>query len=72
MKILLDSNVLFPTWLYPQGVCAKALGKALDASCFSAVVCTYSAEELLNVCNRRHPERMAEIQAFISEIFLKV
>ena len=72
LKILLDSNVLFPAWLYPQGVCAKAFVKALGDSRFSVVVCTYSAEELLNVCNRKHPGRMAEIQSFMSEIFLKV
>ena len=72
MKVLFDANVLFPAWLYLTGVCAKAFNKAVDNKQISIVVCTHSAEEFLNVCNRKSSDNMEEIQTFLSYMLSKV
>jgi len=71
MKILFDTNVLFPAWLYLTGVCAKAFNKAIEDESISVIVCTHSVEEFLNVCNRKYPGCMNKIRVFLSDMLAK-
>ena len=71
MKILFDTNLLVPIWLFPNGVCAKSYDKAFDDKRFSVVICTYVIEEFLNICDKKFSDRMPEIQLFLSDILSK-
>ena len=72
VKILFDTNTLFPAWLYLNGVCAKAFNKAISNKNYSVVVCTYTLEEFLENCNKKFPSEMSKIQAFLSDMFLRI
>ena len=72
MKILFDSNVLFPAWFYLNGVCAKAFNKAVNDKNFSVVVCTYTLEEFLRNCNKKFPLEMPKIQKFLYYALKKI
>ena len=68
MKILLDTNLLIPAWLFLKGVCAKVYNKVIKDKNISVVVCTQSIEEFVNKCNKKFPKEMPRIQAFLSDI----
>jgi len=72
VKVLFDTNLLVPAWLFTNGVCAKAYNKAVSDKNISIVVCTHTFEEFMNACNRKFPRDMDKIQSFLSEMFLKV
>jgi len=71
MKILIDTNVLFATVLYPDGVSMKAYTKAV-ISPNSAAVCDYSVDELRRVFNRKFPHKMDVLDAFFSHMIHSV
>lgn len=70
MKILLDTNLLIPAWLYPSGVCAKVLNKAIEDDNIAIVVCTHSIKEFLSACDKKFPNYMDKIQRFLSDSLL--
>jgi putative PIN family toxin of toxin-antitoxin system len=72
VKVLFDTNVLFPAWLYLSGVCAKAFNKAIDDEKFTVIVCTHTIEEFLRNCNKKFPSEMPKIQAFLSYALEKI
>ena len=61
MKITFDTNALFPAWIYLNGVCAKALNKAINNKKITVIICTHTLGELLRTCNKKFPEKMPEI-----------
>ena len=71
MKVMFDTNVLFPAWLYLGGVCAKAYKKAIKDKDYTVVECTHCIEEFLNKCNKKFPEDMPKIQLFLTDILTK-
>ncbi|MCL2096007.1 MAG: putative toxin-antitoxin system toxin component, PIN family [Oscillospiraceae bacterium] len=71
MKIIFDTNALFPAWIYLNGVCAKALRRAIGDKKISVVICTHTLEELLRNCNKKFPREMTKLQAFLIDILEK-
>ena len=72
MKILFDTNALFPVWMYLDGVCAKAFNRAVNDKRFKIVVCTSTFEEFLRNCNKKFPSEMPKIQAFLYHALKKI
>ena len=71
MKILFDTNLLVPAWLYKNGVCAKAYDKAVNDKNISLFVCTHILGEFLKTCNEKFPDKMDKIQLFLNDMLTK-
>jgi len=69
MKILLDTNLLVPAGLYPDGVCAKAYNKAVKLP-YYCIVCNYSLQEMFKTFDKKFPNKIKEMQAFLLSICL--
>jgi len=72
VKVLFDTNALFPAWFYTNGVCAKAFNKAINDEKYSIIICTHTLEEFLRNCNKKFTDEMPKIQAFLYYIFDKI
>jgi len=72
VKIIFDTNALFPAWIYLNGVCAKAFNKAISDKKFSVVVCTHTLSELLRTCNKKFPKEVPKLQSFLRNMLDEV
>ena len=64
MKCLLDSNVLISACLFPDSVPATAYFKSLSEP-YSCVVCDYSIDEVRRTFNRKFPDKLHTMEAFL-------
>lgn len=71
MKVLIDTNILISTALFPKSVPAQAYMKAVTPP-HDAVVCDYSMDELRRVYNRKFPHRIQDFERFVSQLTLSV
>lgn len=66
MRILLDTNILISTALFPDGVAARAYALALKTG--HVMVAEYSLDEMRTVAARKFPHHIAVIDVFIEAI----
>ena len=71
MKVLIDTNILISTALFPQSIPAQAYMKAVTPP-HDAIVCDYSMDELRRVFNRKFPHRIKDYEQFVSQLMLSV
>ena len=71
MRILIDTNILISTALFPNSVPARAYMKAVTPP-HDAVVCDYSMDELRRIYNRKFPHRIKDFESFVSSLLLSV
>ena len=69
MKILLDTNLIIPAGLYPDGVCAKVYKKAVELP-YHAVICNYSLQEMLKTFDKKFSDSTKKMQEFLLSICL--
>ena len=65
MRVLIDTNIIFSTLLFPRSVSAAALMKAtMD---HEIVICDKSITELFDILERKAPSFLPDAEAFIEE-----
>lgn len=64
MKVMLDTNILISTALFPGGTTAQAFRKAL-ISPFEPVVCDYIIDELQRKFREKFYDRAPSLETFI-------
>jgi putative PIN family toxin of toxin-antitoxin system len=67
VKVLLDTNILVSAALFPGGVASRAYDLAVSGA-FVVVVPHYAVDELLDVCRRKFPSRLDEVQQFVASL----
>ena len=71
MRCFIDSNVIISAGLFPNSVPADALRKAFSAQ-NTAIVCDYSLDEVHRVIDKKFPNRVSELEAFLYRILFSV
>ena len=71
MRCFLDTNILISAGLFPNGVPAAALKKALTPPNV-AIVCDYSLDEMHRVINKKFPDKIKDLDLFISRLLFFV
>jgi predicted nucleic acid-binding protein len=71
VKLLIDTNILISAGLFPKGVPASALQKALVPP-HSAYICDYSIDEAIRVANLKFPNKAKDIDVFLFKLLLSV
>ena len=69
MRCLIDTNILISAALFKSSIPAKAFIKA-TAGHYTAVICDYSLDEALRVCNRKFIHKFPAIQEFLYSALL--
>ena len=65
MKCLIDTNILISASLFPNSMPAKAFHKAV-LSPNKAIICDWSIVELRRVYNKKWPNKIVFLEAFIA------
>lgn len=63
MKILIDTNVLISTALFPNSVTSKAYFKAINNN--EVILCDYEIAEMKTVFQRKFPDKLDALYKFI-------
>jgi putative PIN family toxin of toxin-antitoxin system len=63
---MIDTNVMVSAALFPQSKVALALSRAMQSH--TLVVCTYALEELQDVFQRKFPNKIGRLNAFLSNL----
>lgn len=66
MRILVDTNILISTILFPNSQVAKALLYITDNH--SIVLCDQNISELREVLKRKYPNKLADAEVFLAEM----
>ncbi len=69
MKCLIDTNILISASLFPSSVPAQAYFKAVTAPNIG-IVCDYSIDEMRRVYNKKFPQKIHVMEAFLSLMLL--
>ena len=64
MKILIDTNVLISTALFPHSVTARAYEKAMNGR-HEVLICNYELIEMIRVFNKKFPSRIYTLNQFL-------
>ena len=64
MRIMLDSNIIISTALFPNGRVSKAFYKAMFPP-YQPIVCDYIVDELHRKFQEKWPDRTVELEAFL-------
>ena len=64
MKVMIDTNIFISAALFPNGISATALYKALVPP-FQPVTCEYVIDELHRKFQDKFSDRMMELEAFL-------
>ena len=67
MKIMLDTNILISTALFPRGAAARAFKKSLMPP-FEPVVCDYIIDELRRKFREKFSNRTASLETFMDRV----
>ena len=67
MKIMLDTNILISTALFPRGAAARAFQKSLMPP-FEPVVCDYIIDELRRKFREKFSNRTASLETFMDRV----
>lgn len=68
MKIMLDTNIIISTVLFPNGKVAKAFQKTLFLP-YEPVVCDYIVDELKRKFNEKFIEHISSLKKFMTIAF---
>ncbi|MDR0929076.1 MAG: putative toxin-antitoxin system toxin component, PIN family [Oscillospiraceae bacterium] len=71
MKCIIDTNVLVSASLFPGSVPALAYRKAVSFPNYG-MVCDYSVDEMRRVYHRKFPDKLWQMDAFLSTMLLSV
>jgi putative PIN family toxin of toxin-antitoxin system len=71
MRCFIDSNILISAGLFPHSVPAAALVKAITPP-NTAIVCDYSLDEIHRIINKKFPDKVRELELFLSRTLLTV
>jgi len=71
MRCFIDTNILISAGLFPHGVPAAALEKALTPP-NTAIVCDYTLDEMHKVTNRKFPHKAEELELFLYRLLYTV
>ena len=63
MKILIDTNVLISTSLFPDSISSKAYFKAVNNN--EVIICDYQIDEMKTVFQRKFPDKINSLCRFI-------
>ena len=67
MKILVDTNVLISTALFPNSFAAKAFDMIIkDPS--EIIICDYELDEMRTVFNRKFQSKLPALDSFIANL----
>jgi putative PIN family toxin of toxin-antitoxin system len=64
MIIMIDTNIIISTALFPNGRTAQAFFKALQPP-YQAIVCDYVVDELHRKFHEKFPNKITELEAFL-------
>lgn len=67
MRIMIDTNVIISSALFPHGRTAQALYKALQPPCIP-VLCDYVIDEVHRKILEKWPHRQMEMESFLFQI----
>jgi len=67
MKILIDTNVLISTALFPKSVAATAFDIVIKNPS-ELIICDYELDEMRTVFNRKFPSRLSALDSFIANL----
>jgi len=70
MRIMVDTNILFSSLLFPNSVPAKALMHA--AKYHSLVLCDYVIAELYDTISRKRSDLMADTDVLLTELSYEI
>ncbi|MBQ9347799.1 MAG: putative toxin-antitoxin system toxin component, PIN family [Oscillibacter sp.] len=65
MKVMIDTNIIISAALFPNGRAAQAFFKAMKPP-YHPLVCDYIVEELHRKFHEKFPDRVSELEAFLS------
>ena len=68
---MIDTNILISAVLFPHGKAAQALYKALNFP-YKPIVCDYVIDELHRKFKEKFPNKMLELEAFLSAVLKTV
>ena len=71
MKVMIDTNIFISAALFPNGLTAKALYKALSAP-YTPVTCDYVIDELERKFQEKFPHRTTEMKAFLYSLMQSI
>ena len=71
MRCFIDSNIIISAGLFPRGVPAKALLKAL-APPNTAVVSDYVLDETHRIINKKFPHKIQDFELFLYRILFTI
>lgn len=66
MRVLVDTNLIFSSILFPGGVSAKAFSLCAESGWLA--IPAYVEEELMDVVGRKCPSRLKDVQSFLERI----
>lgn len=66
MRILIDTNILFSTILFPNSRLANVVLYII--SCHEVVLCDRNIFELREVLNRKYPDKLPNAEVFLAEL----
>lgn len=66
MRILVDTNILISAILFPESVVAKALLHITENH--SMVLCDQNITELREVLQRKHPDKLPDVEVLLAEM----
>ena len=64
MKVMIDTNIFISAALFPDGLTAKALYKAMNTP-YTPVTCDYVVDELVRKFEEKFPHKTTELKAFL-------
>ena len=70
MKILIDTNVLISTALFPDSISSKAYFKAITNN--EVYICDYELDEMKSVFQRKFPEKLDALNNFIVTMMVQI
>ena len=71
MKVMIDTNIIISTVLFPGGQAAKAFNKAINPP-YQPIVCDYIVDELHLKFQEKFHDRIQFLDEFLSNSFLPV
>lgn len=71
MRVLIDTNILISTALWPSSKPAQAYFKAVNFP-YHGLICEQSIDELRRVFNKKFPSRISALETFLAQALLAV
>lgn len=66
MRVMLDTNILFSAFFFPNGITGKALNHL--TSYHQIVLCSYVIDEIKRVIQKKTPHRLHDFDVFLTQL----